>query len=175
MDKSIGGFLGTAGLIGLAFLLRGLSGGSGPNPAVANTQNALGGDEVISCDLADARYGYRVLYNARIRRRADYLAMSFDAGQLKELREQKYQTLLMLETQFKAYDGNAGVERSPLPDGYEWLEILTEGADGVFPRQAVENDLIFDITAIGFALDSGQTDVSNVSSLKWVGGRCGDQ
>ncbi|NEQ98249.1 MAG: hypothetical protein F6K30_16275 [Cyanothece sp. SIO2G6] len=65
------------------------------------------------------------------------------------------------------------MNRKPLPDDHQWLKTHTQG-HAQFPRQSVENDLIFDITAIGYALDNGDTQTPNVSSLKWVGGRCGE-
>ncbi|NEQ98839.1 MAG: hypothetical protein F6K30_19315 [Cyanothece sp. SIO2G6] len=127
MDKGIGGFLAVGGLVGSALVLRGLSGGgSTPTPAIANQQN-VGGSETITCDLADARYGYRNLYPSRIQRRADYLASNLDRSQLIELREQKYHTLLTIETVYGAYDGNAGMNRKPLPDDHQWLKTHTQG------------------------------------------------
>ena len=78
MDKGIGGILGVGGVIGAALILRGLSGGPQPQQAIAQPDTGIGGDEMVSCDLADARYGYRNLMASRIKRRADYLAENFE-------------------------------------------------------------------------------------------------
>lgn len=173
MDKGIGGLLGVGGLLATALILRSISGSPPPQQAIAQP-DAVGGDETISCDLADARYGFRNIYAARVKRRADHLAKTFNPEQLNQLREGKYQTLLVVETLHGAYDGQSGKDREQLPESHQWLNNHTMGLEQ-FPRQSVENDLIFDITAIGYALDGGDFNEPNVSVLSWVGGRCGNE